>query len=61
MGRSNRLRLSDVRAAFRLVGECRDLGADSAAWRRHMSEGLRRLAGARVMIADFHWPETPSQ
>src|SRR4051812_5729233 len=57
MGHSSRLRLSDVRAAFRLVGECRDLGADSTAWRRQMAEGLRRLAGARVMmVGEVRWP-----
>jgi DNA-binding CsgD family transcriptional regulator len=50
MGRSNRLRLSDVRAAFGLIGECRDLGADSLAWQRHALDGLRRLIGARVVI-----------
>jgi DNA-binding CsgD family transcriptional regulator len=57
MGKSHSLRLGDVRAAFRLVGECRDLGADSAAWRRHMAEGLGRPAGARVMmVGEVRWP-----
>jgi DNA-binding CsgD family transcriptional regulator len=48
MGQSSRLRLHDVRAAFRLVGECRDLGYDPDAWGRHMFAGLCRLTGARA-------------
>ena len=50
MGKSRHLRLGDVRAAFRLVGECRDLGADPGLWGRHLYEGLCRLTGARVGI-----------
>ncbi len=48
MSRSQRLRFKDVRAAYRLLGECRELGADPLAWRRHMLDGLRQLVGARV-------------
>jgi DNA-binding CsgD family transcriptional regulator len=50
MGKSRHLRLGDVRAAFRLVGECRDLGHDPGLWGRHLFEGLCRLTGARVGI-----------
>lgn len=50
MADSGRLRLSDVRAVFRLVGECRELGADAQAWRRHMLHGLRRLTGAQLAL-----------
>jgi DNA-binding CsgD family transcriptional regulator len=48
MARSKRLSLRDVRAVFRLVGECRELGADVVAWRRHLAAGLCRLTGAQV-------------
>jgi DNA-binding CsgD family transcriptional regulator len=57
MGRSNRLRLEDVRAAFRLIGGCRDLGGDTEAWRRHALQGLGPLLGARVTnVGEIHWP-----
>jgi DNA-binding CsgD family transcriptional regulator len=46
MGKSDLLRVQDVRDAYRLIGECRDLGADPAAWHRHMFEGLCRLIGS---------------
>ncbi len=50
MADSDHLRLSDVRAAFRLLGECRELGANAGAWRAHMLDGLRRLTGARLAL-----------
>jgi hypothetical protein len=50
MARSDRLRLADLRAAFRLIGECRELGADSRAWRLHMLDGLRSLTGAQLAL-----------
>jgi DNA-binding CsgD family transcriptional regulator len=48
MGHSERLRLSQVRAVFRLVGEVRELGADTLVWRRHMIATLCRLLDAPV-------------
>jgi DNA-binding CsgD family transcriptional regulator len=48
MEKSRLLRLGEVRAALRLVGECRDLGHDAREWGRHMFAGLCRLTGARV-------------
>lgn len=48
MARSSRLSLREVRAVFRLVGECRELGADVAEWRRHLIAGLCGLTGAQV-------------
>jgi DNA-binding CsgD family transcriptional regulator len=48
MGKSRLLRQADVRAALRLVGECRDLGHDPGEWGRHMFAGLCRLTGARA-------------
>jgi DNA-binding CsgD family transcriptional regulator len=40
------LRFEDVRDAYRLIGECRDLGSDTTLWHRRMLEGLCRLIGA---------------
>jgi DNA-binding CsgD family transcriptional regulator len=50
MGQSKRLRLSDVRAVFRLIGECRELGVDSTLWRTHMYVELLRLTGGKVAM-----------
>ena len=41
MGKSTRLRLDDVRRAFRLLGDCRDLGQDRVAWVHRAASGLR--------------------
>ena len=46
MSRHGRLSLADTRAAFRLVGECTELGADPYAWRVRLLEGLCALTGA---------------
>jgi DNA-binding CsgD family transcriptional regulator len=48
MGKSDLLRVQDVRDAYRLIGECRDLGGDPARWQVRMCEGLRQLIGAPV-------------
>jgi len=44
--KSDLLRFEDVRDAYRLIGECRDLGSDTTLWHRRMLEGLCRLIGA---------------
>jgi DNA-binding CsgD family transcriptional regulator len=46
LGQADLLRVQDVRDAYRLIGECRDLGSDPALWHRRMLEGLCRLVGA---------------
>lgn len=46
MGRSEMLRVSEASAAYRLIGECRDLGSDPAAWYPRMLEGVARFVGA---------------
>jgi DNA-binding CsgD family transcriptional regulator len=46
MAKSDLLRVADVRDSYRLIGECRDLGADPALWCPRMFEGLCRLIGA---------------
>lgn len=50
MTKSDRVRLKDLRAAYRLIGECRELGNDPHAWRTHILEGLRELTGAQVAL-----------
>jgi DNA-binding CsgD family transcriptional regulator len=57
MGKSQLLRLGEVRAALRLVGECRDLGYDPALWMRTACQGLCVLVGARIVMGgEAHWP-----
>lgn len=48
MARSARLRLRDLSAIHRLMNECRELGDDPLAWRRHLLAGLVRATGAMV-------------
>jgi DNA-binding CsgD family transcriptional regulator len=48
MGKSDLLRVQDVRDAYRLIGQCRDLGGDPALWQRRMLEGACRLFGVPV-------------
>lgn len=50
MARSQRLRLRDLRAIFQLSGECRELGADPVAWRRHMQRELCQLVGGQITL-----------
>jgi len=46
MEKSDLLRAQDVRDAYRLIGECRDVGGDPSLWHPRMFEGLCRLIGA---------------
>ena len=50
MAKSDLLRVQDVRDAYRLIGECRDLGSDPALWHRRMLEGLCPLIGVPVAV-----------
>jgi DNA-binding CsgD family transcriptional regulator len=43
---SNAVRACDVRAIFRLVGECRELGDQASGWWPHFLAGLGKLVGA---------------
>jgi len=64
MAKSDALRVQDVRDAYRLIGECRDLGADPTLWHRRMMEGLCRLIGARTAAGgEGRWnrPHSPVQ
>jgi DNA-binding CsgD family transcriptional regulator len=51
MTKSDFLRVQDVRDAYRLIGECRDLGNDPALWQRRLVDGLRRLVGVPAVAA----------
>jgi hypothetical protein len=48
MSKAGQLRMCDIRDAYRLIGDCRDLGSDSVLWQGRMLEGLVRLIGARA-------------
>jgi DNA-binding CsgD family transcriptional regulator len=45
------LHANDVRAMLRLLGEVRELGANSTAWRAHLAASLQRLCGCRATLA----------
>lgn len=65
MGKTELLRVQDVRDAYRLIGDCRDLGSDLALWYPRMLQGLGRLIGAiyatggEVLWLRPHYPLTP--
>jgi DNA-binding CsgD family transcriptional regulator len=46
----NGLGASDLRSAYALVDDCRDLGFDCRAWQELASQRLRALLGAQVII-----------
>jgi DNA-binding CsgD family transcriptional regulator len=48
---ASKLRLHDVRRAFRLLGEIRALGTDPNVWRPHMVLGLRQLLRAHIVVS----------
>ena len=50
MAKSDLLRVQDVRDAYRLIGECRDLGRDPGLWHPRMLEGLCELIGVAVAV-----------
>jgi len=49
MSKADLLRLRDIRDAYRLIGECRDLAAEPALWHHRMVEGLIDLLGATAV------------
>jgi hypothetical protein len=57
MRKSDLLRVQDVRDAYRLIGECRDLGSDPAPWQLRMF-GLRSLGNAVNRPASVTGPES---
>jgi len=48
LAKSMRIRATDELAIARLIGECRDLGADAPAWQARLVVGLQRLTGGLV-------------
>ena len=50
MAKSDLLRLQDLRDAYRLIGDCRDVGSDPALWQCRMLEGLCRLVGTPAAV-----------
>ena len=50
MAKADLLRVQDVRDAYRLIGDCRDLGSDPALWHGRMLEGLGRIIGVAVAV-----------
>ncbi len=55
MGKSDLLRIQDVRDAYRLIGECRDLGSTPALWHQRMFDGLCELIGAPATSGGEAW------
>ncbi|MDX2037030.1 MAG: helix-turn-helix transcriptional regulator [Isosphaeraceae bacterium] len=53
MGKSQRLRHEDIRAAFRLVGDCRDVGYDLRAWMTVAMLGLHRATHAMMSCTGY--------
>jgi len=47
MAKSANVRLADVRNAFRVIGECRELRGAGQEWEAHAFAGFARLVGAR--------------
>jgi DNA-binding CsgD family transcriptional regulator len=58
MSKSQELRLADVRAIFRLVGDCRDLGSDVFAWNQVLTQSANRLFNT-VMANSFLYSIDP--
>ena len=48
---SEKLRLNDVRAMFRLIGDIRSMGSDPAKWRTHLVRRLHTLLHAAVVVS----------
>jgi DNA-binding CsgD family transcriptional regulator len=61
MSKSDSLRVRDIRAAFRLIGDCRDLGNDPRRWQRRMLEGLVLLFGVVQASGGEAWWERPGK
>lgn len=50
MSKSAHLRAADIRAISLLVGECRELGDDPIAWRRHLLAEVARIVGSAMAV-----------
>jgi len=61
VSKSDGLRLADLRAVFRLIGDCRDLGNEPGLWHRRMLEGLALLFGVVQAAGGEAWWERPGR
>jgi DNA-binding CsgD family transcriptional regulator len=50
MDKSGRLGVNDVCRAYRLIGECRDLGRNPNLWYPHLLQGVSDLVGADAAV-----------
>jgi len=50
MSDSTTIRIDDVRAITRMIGECRELGDDPSIWRQHFMAQLGQLIGAELLL-----------
>ena len=51
MSKSAHIRVSELRAIHRLIGECRERGDDPVVWRRHFLAGLGALTGGEFSVS----------
>jgi DNA-binding CsgD family transcriptional regulator len=64
MSKSNLLRVAEVRDAYRLIGDCRDLGNDPALWHQRLFDGMCRMFGGQsVTGGEGRWrgPSAPAE
>jgi DNA-binding CsgD family transcriptional regulator len=54
-----RLKLSEIRRIFRLIGEVRELGSDPQKWRPHMIRQLQKQLAAEIVISsEIHFRQS---
>jgi DNA-binding CsgD family transcriptional regulator len=51
MDKSGRVTLGQVRAVYRLVDECREIGDDPEKWKRHLLDGINAVVGTMFSTA----------
>jgi DNA-binding CsgD family transcriptional regulator len=61
MSKTDTLRFRHVRDAYRLIGECRDLGGDPVLWQPHMLAGLCRLLDVTQATGGEAWWRRPRE
>src|SRR5262245_59585508 len=59
MSKADSLRVGDVRDAYRLIGDCRDLRRNPERWHRRMLEGLAGLFGVLLAAGGEAWWHRP--
>ena len=59
MGKTDNLRVEDVREVFRIIGDCRDVGREPALWHQRMLEGLSTKLGAVHAAGGEAWWNRP--